>query len=254
MPIFVRYCLADRDHYGLLAGEDRIEKIAGSPFDGFQTTGEILPLAGVRVLPPCRPSKVIAVGLNYRDHAREFHLAVPEEPLIFMKPASALLGHREAIVAPAMSGRVDYEAELGVVIGRTCRRVTREQAREYVLGYTCVNDVTARDLQTKDGQWTRAKGFDTFCPAGPFLVTDIDPGDLAVQSFWNGELRQSSRTSELIFSVEDLVSFISRVMTLVPGDIISTGTPSGVGPLQPGDTIEVRVEQVGSLINTVVGE
>jgi 2-keto-4-pentenoate hydratase/2-oxohepta-3-ene-1,7-dioic acid hydratase in catechol pathway len=171
-----------------------------------------------------------------------------------MKPASALLGHREAIVAPAMSGRVDYEAELGVVIGRTCRRVTREQARGYILGYTCVNDVTARDLQTKDGQWTRAKGFDTFCPAGPFLVTDIDPGDLAVQSFWNGELRQSSRTSELIFSVEDLVSFISRVMTLVPGDIISTGTPSGVGPLQPGDTIEVRVEQVGSLINTVVGE
>ncbi|MCU0578416.1 MAG: fumarylacetoacetate hydrolase family protein [Desulfobacterota bacterium] len=254
MPIFVRYYLSGRDYYGLLAGEDRIERISGSPFDGFQPTGEALTLAAVQILPPCRPTKVIAVGLNYRDHAREFNLKVPDEPLIFMKPPSSLLGAGEAIIAPTMSRRVDFEAELGVVIGRTCRRVTREQARGYILGYTCVNDITARDLQEKDGQWTRAKGFDTFCPVGPFLVTDIAPDDLAVQSFLNGEPRQSSRTRELIFSVEELVSFISRIMTLVPGDIISTGTPSGVGPMQPGDTIEVRVEQVGRLINTVVGE
>jgi len=254
MPIFIHYTYADQEHYGRLEGGERIQRIAGSPFEGFQTTGEFLPLADARVLSPCRPTKVIAVGLNYRDHAREFNLDVPHEPLIFMKPASAIIGPREPIVTPSMSQRVDFEAELGVVMGRTCRRVKRDQARDYILGYTCVNDVTARDLQNKDGQWTRAKGFDTFCPVGPFLVTDIEPNDLAVQSFLNGELRQSSRTRELIFSVEELVSFISQVMTLVPGDIISTGTPSGVGPMRPGDTIEVRVEQVGRLINTVAGE
>jgi 2-keto-4-pentenoate hydratase/2-oxohepta-3-ene-1,7-dioic acid hydratase in catechol pathway len=254
MPIFVRYCFADREHYGLLAGEERVRRITGSPFDGFQETGEILDLAAVRILPPCRPTKVIAVGLNYRDHAREFNLEVPDEPLVFMKPASALLAHGEPIVAPTMSQRVDFEAELGVVLGRTCRKVTREQAREYILGFICVNDVTARDLQSKDGQWTRAKSFDTFCPVGPFLVTEVNPADLAVQSYLNGELRQSSRTRELIFSVEELVSFISQIMTLFPGDIISTGTPSGVGPMKPGDTIEIRVEQVGRLVNTVVGE
>ena len=254
MPIFIHYTYADQEHYGRLEGGERIQRIAGSPFEGFQTTGEFLPLADARLLSPCRPTKVIAVGLNYRDHAREFNLDVPHEPLIFMKPASAIIGPREPIVTPSMSQRVDFEAELGVVMGRTCRRVKRDQARDYILGYTCVNDVTARDLQSKDGQWTRAKGFDTFCPLGPFLVTDIEPNDLAVQSFLNGELRQSSRTRELIFSVEELVSFISQVMTLVPGDIISTGTPSGVGPMQPGDTIEVRVERVGRLINTVVGE
>jgi 2-keto-4-pentenoate hydratase/2-oxohepta-3-ene-1,7-dioic acid hydratase in catechol pathway len=157
-------------------------------------------------------------------------------------------------VAPAMSRQVDFEAELGVVMGRTCRRVSREQAREFILGYTCVNDVTARDLQKRDGQWTRAKSFDSFCPIGPYLVTDLDPGDLAVQSYLNGELRQSSRTRELIFPVAELVSFISQIMTLLPGDIISTGTPSGVGPMKPGDAVEVRVEGVGRLINRVVGE
>ena len=194
------------------------------------------------------------MGLNYRDHAREFNLEVPVEPLIFMKPSSALIGHLDWIRYPSMSRRVDYEAELGVVIGRSCRRVSREQAREVILGYTCVNDVTARDLQTKDGQWTRAKGFDTFCPVGPTLVTDLDPHDLGVKSYLNGELRQSSRTSQLIFPVEELVAFISQIMTLYPGDIISTGTPAGVGPLKPGDTVEVVVEKVGSLINMVGAE
>ncbi|MBI5586538.1 MAG: fumarylacetoacetate hydrolase family protein [Deltaproteobacteria bacterium] len=254
MPIFVRYHFAGGEHYGLLEGEERVERLTGTPFDGYRTTGESIPLSEIRILPPCRPSKVIAIGLNYRDHAREFNLEVPKEPLIFMKPASAVIGHREPIRAPTMSRQVDFEAELGVVIGRTCRRVTREKARDYILGYTCVNDVTARDLQKRDGQWTRAKSFDTFCPIGPFLVTNIDPGDLAVQSYLNGELRQSSRTRELIFPVEELVCFISRIMTLVPGDIISTGTPSGVGPMVPGATIEVQVEQVGRLINTVVEE
>jgi 2-keto-4-pentenoate hydratase/2-oxohepta-3-ene-1,7-dioic acid hydratase in catechol pathway len=254
MPIFVHYTYADEAHYGLLAGEDRIERLIGGPFEGYEPTREFLALADVRVLPPCRPGKVIAIGLNYRDHAREFNLEVPQEPLIFMKPASAVIGHLEPIVAPAMSRQVDFEAELGVVMGRTCRRVSREQAREFILGYTCVNDVTARDLQKRDGQWTRAKSFDSFCPIGPYLVTDLDPGDLAVQSYLNGELRQSSRTRELIFPVAELVSFISQIMTLLPGDIISTGTPSGVGPMKPGDAVEVRVEGVGRLINRVVGE
>ena len=162
-----------------------------------------------------------------------------------MKPPSAVIAAGDKIIIPAMSRRVDYEAELAVIIGRTCRNVARAAAWDYILGYTCLNDVTARDLQTLDGQWTRAKGFDTFCPIGPCLVTGIDPGDLAIQSYLNGELRQSSRTSQLIFPVPELVEFISRVMTLYPGDIISTGTPSGVGSLKPGDTMEIEVEQVG---------
>ena len=254
MPKFIHYRYQGKDAYGLLETEDRIRRISGDPFSDYQPAGGSLALAEIKILPPCRPSKIVALGLNYRDHAREFNLEVPAEPLIFMKPPSAVIAADEKIIVPAMSRRVDYEAELAVIIGRTCRNVPREAAFSTILGYTCLNDVTARDLQTKDGQWTRAKGFDTFCPIGPGLVTDIDPGDLAVQSYLNGELRQSSRTNQLIFSVPELVEFISRVMTLYPGDIISTGTPSGVGPMKAGDTIEIRVEKVGRLINTVVAE
>jgi 2-keto-4-pentenoate hydratase/2-oxohepta-3-ene-1,7-dioic acid hydratase in catechol pathway len=254
MPKFIRYRYQGKEAYGLLETEDRIRRISGDPFSDYQPAGGSLALGEIKILPPCRPSKIVALGLNYRDHAREFNLEVPAEPLIFMKPPSAVIAADEKIIVPAMSRRVDYEAELAVIIGRTCRNVPREAAFSTILGYTCLNDVTARDLQTKDGQWTRAKGFDTFCPIGPGLVTDIDPGDLAVQSYLNGELRQSSRTNQLIFSVPELVEFISRVMTLYPGDIISTGTPSGVGPMKSGDTVEVVVEQVGRLINTVAAE
>jgi 2-keto-4-pentenoate hydratase/2-oxohepta-3-ene-1,7-dioic acid hydratase in catechol pathway len=254
MPKFVRYLYQEKEAYGLLETEDRIRRISGDPFSGYQPAGGSLALADIRILPPCRPGKIIAVGLNYRDHAREFNLEVPEEPLLFMKPPSAVIAANEKIIVPGMSRQVDYEAELAVIIGRICRNVSREQAYSTILGYACLNDVTARDLQTKDGQWTRAKSFDTFCPIGPCLVTGIDPGDLAVRSYLNGELRQSSRTSQLIFSVPELVEFVSRVMTLYPGDIISTGTPSGVGPMKAGDTIEIRVENVGRLINTVAAE
>ena len=254
MPKFIRYHYQGKEEYGLLESEDRIRRISGDPFSGYQPAGGWVSLADIKILPPCRPSKIIALGLNYRDHAREFNLELPSEPLIFMKPPSAVIAANEKIMVPAMSRQVDYEAELAVVIGRTCRNVSRDEAFAYILGYVCLNDVTARDLQTKDGQWTRAKSFDTFCPIGPCLVTEIDSGDLAVQSFLNGELRQSSRTSQLIFSVPELVGFISRVMTLYPGDIISTGTPSGVGPMKAGDTIEIRVEKVGRLINTVAAE
>ena len=251
MPKFIHYRYQGKEAYGLLESGDRIRRISGDPFSGYQAAEGSMALAEIQTLPPCRPGKIIALGLNYRDHAREFNLELPVEPLIFLKPPSAVIAADEKIIVPAMSRRVDYEAELAVIIGRTGRNISREAAFSYILGYTCLNDVTARDLQTKDGQWTRAKGFDTFCPIGPCLVTGIDPGDLAVQSYLNGELRQSSRTSQLIFSVPEQVAFISRVMTLYPGDIISTGTPAGVGPMKAGDTVEVYVEQVGRLINKV---
>ena len=203
------------------------------------------------LLAPCSPAKVVAVGLNYRDHAKELGMAVPEEPILFLKPPTTVIGQGEAIAFPEMASRVDYEAELGIVIKDTVKSIAPEEAHDHILGYTCVNDVTARDLQRKDGQWTRAKSFDTFCPVGPWIETDLDPGDLAVESFLNGEQRQASRTSQFIFPVDVLVSFISKIMTLFPGDLILTGTPAGIGPMKPGDEIEVRIEGIGSLKNTV---
>ena len=203
-------------------------------------------------LPPCTPSKVVAVGLNYRDHAREVGLAIPGEPLLFIKPSTSVIGHGEPVRYPAvMTRRVDYEAELGVVIGRRCRNVTPGEALEFVLGYTCANDVTARDLQTKDGQWTRSKSFDTFCPLGPFVVAGIDPSDLEIRMLLNGKVVQHSRTCNFIFPVNVLVSFISNVMTLEPGDVVITGTPAGIGPVNRGDVMQVEIEGIGTLENRV---
>ena len=189
--------------------------------------------------------------LNYRDHAHELGLEIPEEPVLFLKPATTIIGPGESVICPRTSSRVDYEAELGVVVKDRTRNISPEEAPDHILGYTCANDVTARDLQKKDGQWTRAKSFDTFCPVGPWIETDLDPGNLLIQSYLNGERRQSSRTSQLIFSVHELVSFISGIMTLEPGDLIITGTPAGIGPMKPGDEIEVRIEGIGSLKNIV---
>ncbi len=191
------------------------------------------------------------MGLNYRDHAEELGFPIPDEPVIFLKPATTLIGPGDAIQYPPTSSRVDFEAELGIVIKERAKNITPGLARDYILGFTCANDVTARDLQKKDGQWTRAKSFDTFCPVGPWIETDLDPGDLLVESYLNSARKQSSRTSRFIFSVPQLVSFISTVMTLNPGDLIITGTPAGIGPMQPGDEIEVRIEGIGSLKNTV---
>lgn len=206
-----------------------------------------------RLLAPVLPGKIVAVGLNYRDHAREMGLKLPEEPILFMKPSTSVIGPDEVIRYPAMSSRVDYEAELAVVIGRTCREVRADEAGAYILGYTCFNDVTARDLQTRDGQWTRAKSFDTFAPIGPFIVTDIEnPHALDIRAFVNGEPRQSSNTANLIFNVYELVAFISHVMTLEPGDVIATGTPSGIGPMNRGDEVAVQIEGIGMLKNKVV--
>lgn len=201
-----------------------------------------------------RPSKIVGVGLNYRAHAAEMKKQLPEEPLLFLKPPSALIGPGEAIVRPSGYERVDYEGELCVVIGKRARRVPRERALDHVAGYTCLNDVTVRDLQKKDVQYTRAKGFDTFSPCGPRVVAGLDPGHLTIQTRLNGVTRQSSSTSDLIFDVPALIAFISRVMTLEEGDLISTGTPPGVGNLTPGDLVEIEIEGIGVLSNPVVGD
>ena len=208
-------------------------------------------LSNVRLLAPCSPSKIVAVGLNYRDHAEELNMKLPEEPLLFLKPSSSVIGPGDSVIMPRQSARVDYEAELAIVIGKEARRVPEKDAGAVILGYTCLNDVTARDLQSKDGQWTRAKGFDTFCPIGPWIDTDIDPADLKIDLLLNGVTKQSSRTSNLIFSPNKLVEFITSVMTLYPGDVIATGTTSGIGPMANGDTVEVRIEGIGSLTNRV---
>ncbi len=250
----VRFEMAGRTGYGILEGE-RINVLWGIPYDGglANTTGEFVSLPEVTLLAPCEPSKIVAIGLNYRDHAAEFGHPIPEEPLIFMKPSTAVIGPDEDIVYPEMSRRVDYEAELAVVIGKPCRHVAAEDFRDYVLGYTCINDVTARDLQKKDGQFTRSKSFDTFAPLGPWIETEIaNPDHLTVETYLNGERRQHSNTSNLVFSVAPLVSFISRIMTLLPGDVIATGTPSGIGPMREGDVVEIRVEGIGALRNRLV--
>lgn len=224
--------------------------IAGDLF-GAHTVGEVV--TGARILAPVSPSKIVAVGLNYRDHAIETNKPLPDEPLIFIKPATAVIGPDSPIQIPAGVGRVDHEAEVGVVIGRVARRVPRERAREYILGLTCVNDVTARVLQAKDGQFTRAKGFDTFAPIGP-CIAPYTGAPVSVEGWVNGERRQASNTRELIFGIEELVEFVSGVMTLVPGDIISTGTPSGIGPIKAGDRVTIKVEGIGELTNPVVDE
>ncbi|MBN1762048.1 MAG: fumarylacetoacetate hydrolase family protein [Methanomicrobia archaeon] len=198
-----------------------------------------------------QPTKVVLVGLNYKDHAKELKMPLPDEPILFLKPPTALIGPEDYIVYPAQTRRVDYEAELAVVLKDPCKNIEPNEVTEYVEGFTCLNDVTARDMQSKDVQWTRAKSFDTFCPVGPRIVTDIDPNNVKIQSYLNGELRQDSSTSNFIFTVEELVSFISKVMTLQQGDIIATGTPSGIGAMQKGDTIEIKIEGIGTLRNYV---
>jgi 2-keto-4-pentenoate hydratase/2-oxohepta-3-ene-1,7-dioic acid hydratase in catechol pathway len=250
----VRFELRGRTGYGIIEGE-KISVLWGAPYDGgwTNTTGELLSLPEVTLLAPCEPSKIVALGLNYRDHAAEFGHPLPTEPLLFMKPSTSVIGPDEDIVYPEMSRRVDYEAELAVVIGKTARHVREEDFRDYVLGYTCINDVTARDLQKKDGQFTRSKSFDTFAPLGPWIETEInDPDNLTVEAYLNGERRQHGNTGNMVFGVATLVSFITRIMTLLPGDVIATGTPAGIGPMRPGDVVEVKLEGIGALRNRLV--
>ena len=210
------------------------------------------PLAGVALLAPCLPSKIVCVGRNYAEHAGEMGNDVPKEPLLFFKPPSAVLDPNAAIVYPRQSARVDFEGELGVVMGRRCRNILRAAALDYVLGYTVVNDVTARDLQNSDGQWARAKGFDTFAPIGPWIVSDLDWRNVQISTRLNGDLKQEASTLSMIFDVPALIEYISAAFTLEPGDVIATGTPSGVGPMSPGDTVTVEIEGLGALTNPIV--
>jgi 2-keto-4-pentenoate hydratase/2-oxohepta-3-ene-1,7-dioic acid hydratase in catechol pathway len=215
--------------------------------DGVTPTGEILKLSEVELLSPVVPTKIVGIGKNYRAHAAEMGGAPPAQPLMFLKPPSSIIATGKTVVLPAISERVDYEAELGVVIGTRAHKVSLKDAMDCVFGYTIVCDVTARDLQQNDGQWTRAKGFDTFCPIGPFITQDIDPRALAIRLRVNGELRQDGSTRDMVFSIAELIVHITQVMTLEPGDVIATGTPDGVGPLKHGDRVVVSIEQLGEL-------
>lgn len=236
--------------YGL-ADETTVTLISDEPFAAWEAEG-IVPLGQAQLLAPVIPTKIVCVGINYRAHATEMGHDLPSEPVIFLKPPTCINGPQGEIRIPEGAGRVDFEGELAAVIGRRTHRVSPGEAISHILGFICANDVTARDIQKRDGQWTRAKGFDTFCPVGPWVETDVDPLDLKIETYLNGELKQSSRTSDMIFNVYELVSFISGVMTLLPGDIVLTGTPAGVGPMRPGDVVEVRIEGIGSLVNRVV--
>ncbi len=234
---------AARDARGFFALEPH-------PDGDFRPTGLRLP-EPVALLPPAEPSKIICIGLNYHSHARELRMPVPEVPLVFLKPPTALAGPGDPVDYPDMSRHVEYEGELAVVVKRGGRNISEEQALDHVLGYTLANDITARDLQKQDGQWTRAKGFDGFCPVGPCVATGLDPGQLEIRTYLNGQLKQRGLTADCIFSVGEIVSFVSRIMTLLPGDLILTGTPPGVGPVQSGDAVRVECDAIGALENVI---
>ncbi len=252
-----RFKHGDRTIFGIIKGKEIVpikEKRISEIMETITPEGEPLTFRDIKFLSPTRPTKIVAVGLNYKAHAEEMGKPLPEEPLLFMKPSTAVISNKMKIIKPKMSQRVDYEGELAVVIGRKCKKVSPEEAPDYILGYSCFNDVTARDLQQKDVQYTRAKSFDTFAPYGPWINTDIDPIGLKITTRVNGEVKQEGNTEDMIFSPFELVSFISQIMTLLPGDVIATGTPPGVGPLQAGDRVEVEIEGIGTLINYVVDE
>ena len=232
---------------------DTVHGFSGELWGPRERTGRKWPLASVKLLPPSVPSKIVCVGKNYVDHAAEMGGPPPKNPIIFLKPNSAIVAHEEPIVLPRISQRVDYEGEIAIIIGRRCHLLAaNEDVRPYILGYTCFNDVTARDLQKLDGQWTRGKSFDTFCPIGPLLETHLAPADILLESYLNGVRKQSVRGSEMIFSVDVIIRWIAEVMTLEPGDVIATGTPAGIGTLAAGDVVEVSVTGVGTLRNPVV--
>lgn len=253
----VRFSIRDNIKYGILEG-NVIRSLPNSPFAHFTGHGSSFTFDGstynvdeARLIAPCTPSKIVGLGLNYRSHAEETKFDVPAMPLIFLKPSTAVIGPDDDIILPPLSKRVDYEGELAVVIGKIAKNVAQEEAKDYVLGYTCINDVSERYAQKEDVQWTRAKGFDTFAPIGPWIETDVEPDDLKLETYLNGNLRQSVRTSDLIFGVARIISFVSSVMTLLPGDIIATGTPSGIGRLSSGDVVEITIENIGTLRNFV---
>ncbi|WP_327705066.1 fumarylacetoacetate hydrolase family protein [Streptomyces decoyicus] len=250
-----RFSIDGNVGFGVLEG-DELDVIKGHPFAEFERSGQKVPLDKVRLLPPVLPNKVVAIGRNYAEHAAELGNAVPDVPVTFFKPSTSVIGPGDPIAYPSFSQEVHHEAELAVVIGRMCREVPRERAKDVILGYTCANDITARDVQQREKQWARAKGFDSSCPLGPWVETGLAPEDiaagLAVQCTVNGEQRQLGRTSDMVRPVEDLIVHITEAMTLLPGDVILTGTPAGVGPLNVGDEVAVTIEGIGTLTNKVI--
>ncbi|HEX9766930.1 MAG TPA: fumarylacetoacetate hydrolase family protein [Nitriliruptorales bacterium] len=252
MPLVVRFVDQDRPTFGIVV-DDHVEEIAPHPFTTYERTGHQVPLEGLKLLAPIIPSKVVCVGRNYADHASELDNEVPEKPLLFLKPATGVVGPGHPIRIPiALTNDVHHEAELAVVIGGLLSRVSPDEARKGIFGYTAANDVTARDLQQTDVQWTRSKGFDTFCPLGPAISTDLDPDNANIRCLVDGEVRQEANTSQMIHKVHDLVSYISHSMTLLPGDVVLTGTPAGVGRIEPGQCVRVELDGVGVLENLVV--
>jgi len=248
----VRFRFGDRISTGVVEeGADVVRVLGGTFFEDPLPTGDEVPLDDVRLLAPVLPSKVIGVGKNFAAHAAEFGGEVPEEPLLFLKPSTSVIGPGDTIPLPPISRRVDYEGELAVVVGRIARDVRAEDAFRYILGYACANDVTLRDLQKKDGQWARAKGFDGSCPLGPWIETEVDPTDVRIETRVNGESRQFATTADMVFGVATLIEHVTAFMTLLPGDVLLTGTPEGVGRLEPGDRVEVEIDGIGVLANPV---
>lgn len=248
--MFIQYLHNGKQSYGILE-EDKVQVIEGDIFNEYKVSDEVISLSDVQLLPPCNPSKVVCVGLNYKDHAAEVNLELPKEPLLFLKPNTSVIAIDEDVIYPEQSKQVDYEAELAIVIGKKAKNVTESEAKEVIFGYTCANDVTARDIQFGDGQWTRGKSFDTFCPIGPGIVKTINEENAKIELLVNGEVKQSSNINQLIFPVDHLVSYVSSVMTLLPGDVILTGTPHGIGPVQVGDEMTVTIEGIGELTNKI---
>ena len=237
--------------YGVLEN-NTINELSEPPYKGLSYSGKKIAVEKVQLLAPCEPSKIIALGLNYYAHALELEMKVPTSPLTFLKPSTSVIGPEQNIMYPAQSQRVEFEGELAAVIKKTCWCVPQDKALQYVLGYTCFNDVTARDLQKLDGQWTRAKCFDTFACVGPWIETELDPQNTEIRTYQNDQLRQRGRTSDQVYSLAEVIAFISRVMTLLPGDIIATGTPPGVGEMYGGDIIRIEIDGIGTLSNSVV--
>ncbi len=247
----LRYNNNDKIENGIFEN-NTIKKIKGDLFSEFQVTETEIHPSSVKLLPPTMPTKIVAVGLNYRDHAKELKMEIPKNPIIFIKPASTVIGPEDPIIYPETSNQVDYEAELGIVIGKRAKNIEKDEAKEYILGYTVFNDVTARDLQKKDTQWTRSKSYDTFAPIGPMIETSVNPFDLPISLKLNGITKQNSSTKNMIFNCYELLEFISEIMPLEPGDVIATGTPPGVGPMNRGDIVEAKIEGIGVLKNYVI--
>lgn len=246
----IRFWDGNKVSYGSLEN-DMVRLIEGDLYSEYTFTNKSLAFNEVQLLAPCEPTKIICIGLNYYDHAKEMNLPIPKEPIVFLKPPSSVTGPGTNIVYPPQCTRLDYEAELAIVIGSVTKNIEPEDALDSILGYTCSNDVTARNLQPKNGQWTVSKSFDTFCPMGPYIVTNISAENLNIKLMINGEIKQNSNTSQMIFSIPFLISYLSKIMTIFPGDVIITGTPPGVGPMEPGDTVTVEIENIGRLTNIV---